>query len=282
MNKEKITFSFGKNWNDFIKKYYKQERLDEAIKSLKELYGMDTFEGKTFLDIGCGSGLFSLGAYKMHAKSITSFDIDPYSVQCGQYLHHKENDPANWRVLYGSILDTEWLKQNIENADIVYSWGVLHHTGAMWDAIHNASQFVNPGGKFIIAIYNKVIHKHGSEFWWKTKKKYNDRGKFGKKIMEIAYVAAFLLHPITHARKPKHILGIPKNLMEKILYIKNYKSSRGMNWWTDVKDWLGGFPYEYATREEITEFCEKRGFKLEKTLPNDGTGCNQFLFSKKA
>lgn len=273
VKKEKISFSFGKNWTDFVKKYYTAERLEEALKSLKDLSGLEDFKGKTFLDIGSGSGLFSLSAYKMGAEKVISFDVDPYSVSCTGYLREKEGSPEKWDVLEGSILDKDWLHKHIAKSDIVYSWGVLHHTGDMWNAIKNAASFVKPGGKFIIAIYNEYegANHLSSRSWVKVKKFYNAVPKLVKKLMELGYTTAFLM------ASPRWT-----NVKNKIAYIKNYKSSRGMNFWTDVKDWLGGYPYEYASREAITDFCSKMGFEIEKTIPCDGTGCNQFLFNKKS
>src|SRR3989339_882349 len=142
-------FAFGKNWKRFVDYALDERRIEEAVKSLKEFMKISDFNGKTFLDIGCGSGLFSYAAYKLGAKEVISFDIDIQSVKCCELLKSRENNPKNWKVIHGSILDKEFIKK-LPRADIVYSWGVLHHTGKMWQAIENAAKLVKPGGCFYI------------------------------------------------------------------------------------------------------------------------------------
>ena len=57
---------------------------------------------------------------------------------------------------------------------------------------------------------------------------------------------------------------------------------RGMDIYYDAVDWVGGSPYEYASREEIVEFMEKKGLDLTKFIPTKGfTGCNEFVFHKR-
>jgi 2-polyprenyl-6-hydroxyphenyl methylase/3-demethylubiquinone-9 3-methyltransferase len=171
-----LKFSFGKNWENFIKNYLNNERIDEAKKALTNFLGINSFNGKTFLDIGCGSGLHSFAAYKLKAKKIVSFDIDPFSVECTKYFFKIAGEPKNWKIYQGSILDKKFI-QKLGKFDIVYSWGVLHHTGDMWNAIKNAASLVKKNGLFYIAIYNKVdawgIWSDGrfgpSSFWQKEK-----------------------------------------------------------------------------------------------------------------
>ena len=63
MVKEKITFSFGKNWSEFIKKHFSEERVAVSRKHILNFLKLNDLRGKYFLDIGCGSGLQSLSAY---------------------------------------------------------------------------------------------------------------------------------------------------------------------------------------------------------------------------
>jgi len=262
----KITFSFGKNWNDFIHSYFSEERVNEAMKSLAGFMGMERLDGLSFLDIGCGSGLFSLAAYRMGASEIVSFDFDLFSVKCCKYLREKEGTPVNWKVFEGSILNEANLK-DIKQADIVYSWGVLHHTGNMWQAIRNATGLVKPGGLFFIAIYNKVEGPFGSQTWLRLKRIYNRVPAAAKKCMEYAFLSLVIAKMLFVLKNP-------------VAEIRNYKKKRGMSFRTDIRDSLGGYPYAYASPEEIFCFCKELGLVLENIITVNDLALNEFLFRK--
>ena len=261
------TFSFGKNWNNYLKSL-NDERIRNAELSLKEFLNLNDLRGKRFLDIGCGSGLFSFAAYNLGATDIVSLDVDPFSVECCKYLHKKANSPNNWKIYSGSVLDTNFISK-FEGFDIIYSWGVLHHTGNMWEAIKNSSRLVSKGGCYYIAIYNNVEGRKGSLFWLKIKKLYNASSSNGKRIMEWLFILNYFISHITRFRNPL------KNII-------NYKSKRGMNWRTDITDWIGGYPYEFAKVEEIIKFMRDNypDFILENLKTDSSIGCNEFLFKR--
>jgi SAM-dependent methyltransferase len=152
---EKVTFSFGKNWEQFVSANFTEERIEIARQHLLNFLETKDLEGKHFLDIGCGSGIHSLAAFKSAARSIVSFDVDPYSVATTKKIHEMYGSPENWQIAQGSILDDNFIRA-VELADIVYSWGVLHHTGNLWQAVKNAATFLKPGSIFYIAIYDKT------------------------------------------------------------------------------------------------------------------------------
>lgn len=261
-------FRFGRNWQRYVSGYLDDDRERIALESLHQLVG--DLRGKTFLDVGSGSGLFSLCAFRSGASQVVSVDVDPDAVDSTAHLRARAGSPENWRVLNGSILDPRILTE-VEPADVVYAWGVLHHTGDMYAAITNTAQLVNPGGRFAIAIYNRDTSRWlNSERWWRIKRAYNHAPRVGQRAMEAAYAVWFVAGRIRGRQNPIRIA-------------REYRQERGMALWTDLVDWLGGYPYEFASATEIIEFCESSCGLRCVTLhpvPFDGTGNNEFVFER--
>ena len=132
MNK---TFDFGKNWINFSKNI-DEERIELATKSFTSLIDID-FKKKSFFDVGCGSGLSSLVALRLGAK-VLAIDSDAYSIISTTNLLKKFSPNKNYKIEQKSILDDKFLRK-VRKFDVVYSWGVLHHTGEMWQALENCS-----------------------------------------------------------------------------------------------------------------------------------------------
>jgi hypothetical protein len=202
------------------------------------------------------------------AKRIVSVDVDPFSVECTARLRAAIGSPQNWSVVQGSILEKDCV-ESLEPADIVYAWGSLHHTGAMWSAIRNACELVSANGKFYLAIYNKVEGRNGSEFWMKVKKLYNRVSMPAKRAMELAYIVRYQALPeLIRFRNP-------------FSFWRNYSKGRGMSAYIDTRDWLGGYPYEFASVDEIVRFCRAElGVRLVKLRAVNNLGVNEFLFQK--
>jgi 2-polyprenyl-6-hydroxyphenyl methylase/3-demethylubiquinone-9 3-methyltransferase len=263
-------FDFGQNWSDFLSGL-DEDRVASAGKSLTDFLKIKDFRGKSFLDIGSGSGLFSLAAFRLGAEKVVSFDLNPLSVECARQLRESAGSPPNWEVCEGSILDNAFVSK-LEQFDIVYSWGVLHHTGRMWDAVVNAAGLVKPGGNFYIALYNKILTRNGNsspihDFWVFVKKTHNSRPIIGKYLLEPAAMSAYILMIVAQGKNP-------------VSHIRNYKSDRGMSWRIDAVDWLGGWPYEFASIEEVFTFMRSRYplYELRNLRMTGGRGLNWYLF----
>ena len=263
-------FEFGENWSRFLREL-NDERIAEAERSLKKMLGVESLNGQSFLDIGSGSGLFSLAARRLGAR-IHSFDYDPQSVACTAELKRRYfSDDANWTVGQGSVLDVEYLR-SLGKFDIVYSWGVLHHSGAMWQALENAQLPVAPGGWLFIAIYNDQGRK--SVVWKRIKKLYNGLPRHLKLAFAVCVIAPYL------AKKAlKGLLTL--QLRHYTRSWTHYHKNRGMSPWHDLIDWVGGYPFEVAKPEEIFDFYRERGFVLEKLkTAGGGLANNEFVFKR--
>lgn len=260
-------FGFGRNWQSFLA-ILNDQRIAGAEESLRVMLGMKDLHGKTFLDIGSGSGLFSLAARRLGAR-VRSFDYDPDSVTCTAELKRRYYpDDTGWVVEGGSVLDAEYLK-SLGQFDIVYSWGVLHHTGAMWQALGNAVTLVGPGGQLFIAIYND--QGKTSYRWNSVKQLYN---RLPNALRFTVLWPAFI-----RLWGPSVIRDILRGAP-----LRSWRASRvrGMSPWHDTVDWVGGYPFEVAKPEEIFDFCLARGFVLKKLVScGGGIGCNEFVFEKQ-
>lgn len=262
-------FAFGRNWLRFGQ-LIDEKRIAQAQRSLELALGTSELTGRTFLDVGCGSGLFSLAALRMGAQ-VRSFDYDPDSVNAAQKVRQEFAPDSDWRICRGSVLDPTFVKQ-LGQADIVYSWGVLHHTGAVWAAMEAACGLVAAGGTLYVSIYNDQGVE--SRIWTLVKRRYNMSGAVMRRLLLTG--SWFYLgrnYPVrVAARAAKRIRGAS---------VRTVPRPRGMSRKHDLVDWVGGYPFEVATPEEVFSFCRERGFELRhlKTC-RGGLGCNEFVFTR--
>jgi len=262
-------FAFGKNWRAFLS-VLNDERIAVAEESLRGMLEMDSLAGRSWLDIGSGSGLFSLAAARLGASPIHSFDYDPDSVACTRELKRRYQPAAAWTIERGSALDGGYL-ESLGRFDIVYAWGVLHHTGNLWRALELVRRRVKPGGRLFIAIYNDqgLI----SRAWTLVKRTYN-RGRLGRMLMTGCFVPYFagrgLASDLIHLRNPA-------------ARYRQYQKQRGMSVVHDWRDWLGGYPFEVARPDEVVRFCQARGLTAVKVKTcGRSLGNNEFVFAKPA
>lgn len=165
------TFAFGANWNRFLR-HVTEDRVRSAERSLTEFMDLENLQNRSFLDIGCGSGIFSYAAFRLGAERVVSFDQDPLLVECCAHLRREAGSPVNWEVHQASILDNDFTSR-LGSFDVVYAWGTLQHTGKMWEALRHSTERVKTGGYLYIAIYNQVEGMVGSKFWRKFKRGFN-------------------------------------------------------------------------------------------------------------
>ena len=258
-------FEFGKNWTRYVKRSFSEERVDIARRHMLELLRRDDLKGLDFLDIGCGSGIHSMAALRAGASRIRSSDYDPNSVQAAKMVRGYAGDPKNWAIERGDVLDEGYI-ESLGKWSLVYSWGVLHHTGDVWRALANAQKPVADGGLFYISLYSSDMQPH-QEYWLNIKKEYNQAGPFKRWRMMWWYVWEHMM-----SKKPSRFpLVIHK--------IVNYRFTRGMSLFSDIRDWLGGWPMQFVADQDVVDFLEqKHGMRLLNI--KTGEACTEFVFER--
>jgi 2-polyprenyl-6-hydroxyphenyl methylase/3-demethylubiquinone-9 3-methyltransferase len=251
-------FDFGKNWSEFSE-HITPERIAIAESSIRRLVGDIT--GKTFFDIGSGSGLLALAALRLGAKSVSCIDIDEDSVATTTRVLETYAPGGSWTVEQMSVFDIPASYK----FDVVYSWGVLHHTGAMWRAVDRASRTVVDGGAFAFALYERTPLCGA----WKVEKRLYVRApkplqRALCKIYETAYTLA--RYAIGKGRHPG-------------------TTERGFTVASGIPDWMGGYPYESTTLSEVEAIMNERGFTLRYHNPAPvhafgifGSGCSEYVY----
>ena len=261
-------FPFGDNWWSYLQSV-DEDKIAAARQALTDALGPDGWAGRRFLDAGCGSGIHALAARRLGARG-TAFDYDPQSVACAEWLKNRfaPGDPL-WTNGPGSVLDEKFMDE-LGTFDVVYSWGVLHHTGRMWDALGHAANRVAPEGRLFVALYNDqgILSRA-----WRAVKRTYVSGRAGRWAVKAVFVPALALRAVA-AGVLKH--GGPLG------QFRSYRHNRGMSLYHDWIDWLGGYPFEVATPEAVTAFLSARGFRLTKLIPTRSFGCNQFVFERGA
>jgi 2-polyprenyl-3-methyl-5-hydroxy-6-metoxy-1,4-benzoquinol methylase len=258
-------FAFGKNWASYAD-LIDEPQIEAAKEALLKLIPAEEFRERSMLDIGCGSGLHALAATRLGVSRLLAIDIDADSVATSIAVFTGRNITTPWKAEVMSVFDLDSARQG--TYDIVYSWGVLHHTGDMWDAIGKAASMVNQDGLLAIALYRST---RMDRFWKIEKRAYAHAPQFIQRIIRAGYIVSLRA---AMAAKRRSLRGL----------ILGYKSVRGMDFNHDVHDWLGGYPYETALAPEVDRKLVGLGFKAVRVFAGPiqtgvfGSGCDEYVY----
>jgi 2-polyprenyl-6-hydroxyphenyl methylase/3-demethylubiquinone-9 3-methyltransferase len=258
---EQVSFSFGENWKKYLARF-DEDRLAHAERSLVDFNKLPRLDEFDFLDVGSGSGLSSLAALRLGARQVVSVDIDPHSIDCTRQLRGRFQIPeTRWQIVRGSVLDVPFM-QSLGRFSYVHSWGVLQFTGAMWQALANLMEHsVAENGLLHVAVYNE---HPTSKYWLQIKRLCNRSPRFWSPLIKWSYISALFGKMTITGRSPWR-------------FLREYKSRRGMDFYRDIDDWIGGLPYEYASPAKTVDFIADRNFSILRIRTVDSPGCNEFL-----
>lgn len=265
-----MAFDFGRNWRDFLDHTDVDAGARNMEQSLRDFLGEERVRAKTFLDIGCGTGLASLAALRLGAAKVTGIDVSENSVRCAEDVRARFGyGPERWDVRHGSVLDAAFV-ESLPVSDVVYAWGVLHHTGDMWKALQHATLPVAPGGSLFVSIYNDQGARSKA---WRMLKRIYCSGLAGRWFVTALGSAYFFLvclkEDLLRFRDPTR-------------RYREYRKNRGMSVLHDWIDWFGGYPFEVAKVDQIFQFYHSRGFELTNLVSVGGAlGCNEFVFRRE-
>ncbi len=262
-----VRFAFGRNWKSFLSTL-DEHRIEEARRRLCESLGRSDLRGVRALDVGSGSGLSSLVMHLLGAD-VVAFDYDADSVACTEELRRRyAANATNWQIMQGSALDPAFMA-GLGQFDLVYSWGVLHHTGAMWPAIELAAARVASNGTLLLALYNDQGRRSRA---WRAVKRLYCSGAPGRWLVGAVFYPLFAAYALWQDVRHFHMPAT---------HAREYAQKRGMSLFHDWRDWLGGYPFDVAKPGDVVRKLTTDGFELQRQTFTQGLGCNEFVFLRR-
>ncbi|MGB8953166.1 MAG: methyltransferase domain-containing protein [Candidatus Aminicenantales bacterium] len=250
MNKERVGSFYDVVWTEYIPEYAASEKHWGLFYSAEEV------KGRTVLDAGCGTGIFSIIFARNGAEKVVGIDISPGSLQTAQSLKEK----------FG-LRNAEFRKQDMlklpfgeETFDIVWAWGTVHHTTDPFGAIEELTKVLRTGGSLLLAVYRRTkltfIHEAIRKTLVRTPR---------KTWTALSKILAFFLGPVV------------------FFFKKREKSRKGEKLEELILDWYFVPIRHYYTSEEIESFLKSRGLAVEKFLPASGrfNSTSNFIFKAR-
>jgi SAM-dependent methyltransferase len=259
-------FEFGKNWESYSH-LIDEQRIATAQDALVALFGEGRLSGRSFLDIGCGSGLHALAALRLQASEVLAIDLDPDSIATARAVLERFWPRPNRSVRRMSVFDLE--REGVGEFDVVYSWGVLHHTGDMTRAIRMAAGRVKPGGLLALALYGKTRY---CGMWTRIKRWYVNASPAQRSRAERIYIGLYGAYLLLRGRR-------------LATHIARFAEKRGMDFHHDVRDWIGGYPYESISPRALDGLLAPMGFepvkrKVHRRSGLFGSGNDEYVYRR--
>ena len=231
--------------SEFYKDHWTEYPLElqGVIQHLTELFP-EGVKGKKVLDAGSGSGMVSI-AFAVMGASVTGVDITSKCIENGRKRAKAFGVECRFVQSDLTMLDLH------EDFDIIYSWGVLHHTADAKASFFRLVEHLRPGGEIIIAVYLRTAF---SSFWNFSRVFYQSSPGFAKTAFRRS--ASVLLNGYDAVRKA---------LMKKERYMLRGTSNEEL-----VNDWFGVPHRTFHTYTEVYEWFREKG--LDYRLVNPATG----------
>ncbi len=133
--------------SEFSKELERQR--DEREPFIARFANFEQARGKKLLEVGVGAGTDHLRFARVGAIC-TGVDLTPSAIELTRSRLQSEGLNSNLQVS-----DAETLPFDDGTFDIVYSWGVIHHTPNTPKAATEIVRVLRPGGRFCVMIYNR-------------------------------------------------------------------------------------------------------------------------------
>jgi ubiquinone/menaquinone biosynthesis C-methylase UbiE len=250
MNKEKVGSFYDVVWTEYV------PELEASEKHWRLFYSPQEVRGKSVLDAGCGTGIFSIIFARNGAGRVIGIDISPGSLETARTLKTRfAVDNAEFR-----LQDMLGLPFADGSFDIVWAWGTVHHTTDPFRAISELIRVLRPGGSLFLAVYKRTkvtfIHEVIRKTLIRTPR---------RTWTALSKIMAFFLSPVV------------------FFFKKREKSRKGEKLEELILDWYFVPIRHYYAPEEIREFLNEKGLDVEKFLPASGRfdSSSNFIFKAR-
>jgi ubiquinone/menaquinone biosynthesis C-methylase UbiE len=250
MDKEKVGRFYDVVWTEYLPEY------DETEKHWKIFFTSEEVAGRSVLDAGCGTGIFSIIFANQGAGRVTGIDISEGSLGTARGLKEKFGlDSAEF--MKQDMLDLPFADASF---DIVWAWGTVHHTTDPFQAIDQLIRVLKPGGALLLAVYTRTRLTFIHEIIRKTLVRTPRRS-----WTCLSKVMALFLAPVV------------------LFFKKREKSRKGEKLEELILDWYFVPIRHYYRPEEIRKYLEDKGFAIEKFLPASGRfdSTSNFIFKAR-